>query len=327
MRSSTSNSRPAALTYAKVLVGICATLVFALEVLSAYLLKRYSETFARISQQYAEAVHVRPARPGEPTSVLMVGNSLLMEGIEVNRLQELTSSKMRISPIFLEATGYYDWLYGLQRLFRQGARPQVVVLGVGVESFLASGVRTDYAPMMFFDAQDILGVASDLNLEHTATSNLLLAHASVFWDVRSVIRTQILRRIVPRSRELFSLIKPKTALPPDPELEAIAISRLQRLRDLCEAHGAKLIFLIPPTPSSENAVRLLTIASHQVEVDALVPIDPATLSEAFYQSDAIHLNSEGAALFTSALATYLPKQLEGSKLLPRQIKTHPNPTS
>jgi len=26
---------------------------------------------------------------------------------------------MRIYPIFLEATGYYDWLYGLQRLFRR----------------------------------------------------------------------------------------------------------------------------------------------------------------------------------------------------------------
>jgi len=29
---------------------------------------------------------------------------------------------MRIYPIFLEATGYYDWLYGLQRLFREGRK-------------------------------------------------------------------------------------------------------------------------------------------------------------------------------------------------------------
>jgi len=35
---------------------------------------------------------------------------------------------MRIYPIFLEATGYYDWLYGLQRLFRSRGETQVVVV-------------------------------------------------------------------------------------------------------------------------------------------------------------------------------------------------------
>src|SRR2546430_7434355 len=143
MPSSTSSSKPPALVYARVLLGICAMLVLFFEIGANYLLKSDSETYARVSQQYAEAVKVRPSRSGEPVSVLMVGNSLLMEGIDVDRLQELTSSKMRIYPIFLEATGYYDWLYGLERLFRQGARPQVVVLGVGVNSFLQNSVRQD----------------------------------------------------------------------------------------------------------------------------------------------------------------------------------------
>jgi hypothetical protein len=38
-------------------------------------------------------------------------------------------------------------------------------------------------------------------------------------------------------------------------------------------------------------------------------VDPAVLSVHYYQPDEIHLNSEGAAIFTSALATYLPRQL------------------
>jgi len=225
----------------------------------------------------------------------------------------LTSSKMRIHPLFLEATGYYDWLYGLRRLFRQGARPQVVVLGVGVNSFLQNSVRQDYAPMMFFDVRDVLGAASDLNLDRTATSNLLLAHSSVFWDTRSVIRTQVLRHMVPHCRELFSLVKPKPGLPQGPELAAITTARIRSLRQLCEAHGAKLIILVPPTPASEQAVRQMAIASQKAGVDSLVPIDPATLSERFYQPDELHLNSEGAALFTSALATYLPVEIGGLK--------------
>ena len=313
MRSSTSNSRHPAITYAKVLLAICAVLTICFEGLSDYLLKRHSETYARVSQQYANALRVRHAKPGEPMSVLMVGNSLLLYGVDVDRLQKLTSSQLSIHPIFLEATGYYDWLYALKRLFREGSRPQVVVLGVGVNGFLSNGVRQDYAPLMFFDLRDAASVAHDLKLDNTETSNLLLAHSSVFWDTRSVIRMQILKHTVPRCRELFQILKPQPPVPPRPEFEAIASPRLQRLRRLCAAYGAKLIILVPPTPSSEDAVKQMTLASAREGVESLVPVDPAVLSVHYYEPDEIHLNSEGAAIFTVALATYLPRQLaEGS---------------
>jgi hypothetical protein len=307
MRSSTFSSKRPALFYAKLLVGICALLVVTLELASDYLLKHDSETYARVSRQYAEAVKMRPAKPGEPTSVLMVGNSLLLEGVDVDRLKKLTSGQMHICPIFLEGTGYFDWLYGLRRIFREGARPQVVVLGVGVNNFLANSVRQDYAPMMFFDTRDSLRVASDLRMDRTATSNLLLAHASVFWDTRSVLRAQILRHTVPHYRDLVLLLKPQPAVPPPLQFQTVASSRLEQLRELCEAQGAKLIILLPPTPSSGEAVREMTIAAQRARVDTLVPIDPATLSPRYYQPDELHLNSEGAQLFTSALATFLPR--------------------
>jgi hypothetical protein len=309
MPSSTSSSESAALVYAKVLVGICAIFLMCLEIFSVYLVKHYSPTYARVSRQYAEALKVCPSRPGEPTSVLMVGNSLLLAGVNVDRLQELMSGNLRIYPIFLEGTAYYDWLYGLRRLFRQGARPQVVVVGLPVNFFLGTGVRQEFSPMMLFDARDVLGVASDLRLDHTAASNLLLAHSSTFWDMRSLLRAQVLRRIVPHFEDLFSLVKTKPTIPRGPEFEAVAISRLRTLRELCEAHGAKLTILVPPTPSSESAVRQMAIASQKAGVQTFVPIDPGALSARFYQPDALHLNSEGAALFTSALATDLTQYL------------------
>jgi hypothetical protein len=280
-----------------------------LEIFSDYLVKHHSFTYARVSRQYGEALKVRPSRPGEPASVLMVGNSLLLYGVDVDRLHELTSGRMRIYPIFLEATGYYDWLYGLRRLFRRGARPQVVVVGLPVDFFLGTGVRQDYSPLMLFDARDVLGVASDLRLDNTATSNLLLEHSSTFWDRRSALRAEVLRQIVPHLEDLFSLIKTMPTIPQGPEFEAVAISRLRTLRELCEANGAKLIILVPPTPSSESAVRQMAIASQKAGVQTFVPIDPGALSARFYQRDALHLNPEGAALFTSALATDLSKHL------------------
>ena len=306
--SSTFSSKPATMRHATLLAGTCAILVIGLEISSIYAVKHYSTTFARVSRQYAEAVKVCPAAPGEPTSVLMVGNSLLLNGVDVDQLRKLTTSSLRIYPIFLEGTGYYDWLYGLRRLFRQGARPQLVVVGLEVNSALANGVWEE-SPMMLFDARDVLGVASDLGLDRTATSNLLLSHVSAFWDMRSFFRRRILLRLVPHFEDLFPFIRSDLTIPQGGQFEAILMSRLRTLRELCEAHGAKLILVIPPTPSSENAVRRMAIASQKIGVKALVPIDPMALSSRFYQTDAIHLNVDGAVCFTSALAGDLSKTI------------------
>jgi hypothetical protein len=315
MPSSISGSKSAAMAYAKALAVICVLLTLIFEFSSVYLLRHRSATYARISRQYDEAVKMGPTGPGQTPNVLMVGNSLLLHGVELNRLQELTSSRMHIYPIFLEATGYYDWLYALQGLFRRGARPQVVVVGVGVNYFLEDGVRQDYAPMMFFDARDTLAVASDLHLDRTATSNLLLAHSSTFWDTRSAIRMQVLNHVVPHLEDLFSLVNQRPAIPESRKFLEMSMPRLQRLRELCEAHGAKLILLVPPTLSSEDAVSKMAAAAQAAGVDVSVPIDPAALSAKFYQRDGMHLNQDGAELFTSALAKDLPERVMARETL------------
>jgi hypothetical protein len=69
MLLSISNSKPAPLFYAKVLVGICVILIVALEISSDYLLKPQSKTLARVSRQYGDVVRVRPAKSGEPIFV------------------------------------------------------------------------------------------------------------------------------------------------------------------------------------------------------------------------------------------------------------------
>jgi hypothetical protein len=315
MHSSTSASKSAGLAYAKVLMVICAAVVVALEIASGYLLRDWSTTYKRISEQHEEAVKMYRGGPGEPPAVLMVGNSLLLQGVELDRLRALTSSSMRIYPIFLEATGYYDWLYALRRLFREGAKPQVVVVGVGVNYFVSNGVRQEYVPMLFLDGRDLLSVASDVHLDRTGTSNLLLAHFSTFWDTRNAIRMQILKRLVPHLQELFLLVSPTPAIPEKREFEQMAIPRLQMLSRLCEANGSKLLLLIPPTLSSQRAVSQMAGAAHLVGVDVLVPIDPASLPAKFYEQDGMHLNRDGAMLFTTALARDLPEKVVADSAL------------
>src|ERR1051326_6469570 len=68
---STSSSKPVALLYVKILLGTCASLVIALELLSSYIAQHYSVTFTRVSKQHNEATKIRPGPPGGPISVLM----------------------------------------------------------------------------------------------------------------------------------------------------------------------------------------------------------------------------------------------------------------
>lgn len=292
--------------YAKILAGSCAILLILLEAYSVYTVKRYSVSYARVSRQYTEALTARPAAPGEATSVLMVGNSLLLYGVDVEKLRERTAATMRVYPIFLEGTGYYDWFYALGRLFRQGAKPQVVVVGLEANTSFQNAVWEE-SPMMLFDAVDVLNVASDLGLDRTTTSNLLLSHVSTFWEMRSFFRRRFLRAIVPDFESLFPYVRAGMSGPEGPEFEEMVTSRLRALNELCESHGARLILLIPPTLSSERAAHQMVIAADRIGVQALLPIDPAELTAKFYAPDTVHLNPEGTARFTSVLARDLPK--------------------
>jgi len=71
MRLSISDSKSTALTYAKVVAGICAVLMIAIEDFLHFICSSMIPlTYARISRQYDEAVKTRPAGPGEPPCVL-----------------------------------------------------------------------------------------------------------------------------------------------------------------------------------------------------------------------------------------------------------------
>src|SRR5262249_45880276 len=203
-----SNAHSHALRHVKYLLATIALLLLGIEAGANYLLKHASPTYARVSGQYQQAREAVPAKPGDPPTVLMLGNSLLLDGIEMDRLRLATSSRMRVYPIFLEATGYYDWLYAVRRLFRQGARPDVIVVGVGVNYFLTDQVGQDYALKLFFAPRDVIAVAFDLPLDLPASSNLLLAHLISFWVTRGAIKNQVLSHVIPNWQELRALTHP-----------------------------------------------------------------------------------------------------------------------
>jgi hypothetical protein len=310
MRSSIFNSSSAALIYVKRLCWICGLVIVLLEGGSAYLLNHRSVTYRRVANQLAEAVAARPGDLRQPASVVMMGNSLLLDGVQTEKLRQLTSSRMQIYPVFLEGTGYYDWLFALRRIFRQGARPNAVVVELETNSFLWNQVRMEYAPILFFDAADLWQVGLDVGMDRTARSNLLLSHWSAFWNTHGVVRLQILRHAVPYFEDLFTLIpvqrnallQTERTTTINSDARALAAERFRTLNELCNSYGARLVMLAPPVPSSEGTVRELASIGLKNGVAVVVPIDPEALTADHYEPDALHLNPDGAAAFTSAIA-------------------------
>src|ERR1700686_5693851 len=130
---------------------------------------------------------------------------------------------------------------------------------------------------------------------------------------------QVLNYMVPHLENLFSLVNQKPAIPEGREFAQMTIPRLQRLREMWEANGAKLILLVPPTLASENAVSQMAAAARAAGVDVSVPIDPAALSAKFYQPDGMPLNRAGAILFRSAWAKVRPERVPPHDTLPSRL--------
>jgi len=79
-------------------------------------------------------------------------------------------------------------------------------------------------------------VASDLKLDHTATSNLLLAHSSTFWIRAGDSHMPVLNHIVSAPGRSFLPVNQKPAVPEGREFTELTIPRLRRLRELCDAN-------------------------------------------------------------------------------------------
>ena len=55
-------------------------------------------------------------------------------------------------PYFVLATEYYDWLFGLKRLFAEGVRPRFVVLGLSPNQLASPRFHGDYSAQYLFEA-------------------------------------------------------------------------------------------------------------------------------------------------------------------------------
>src|SRR5438552_6110208 len=132
MRSSTSASDPGierrARRAAWLLLAGCAVVALGAEAAARIALDRISKIQHRTMDEYRLARAIGTESPGGRPSVLIVGNSLLDEGVRFERVRDGLRQEWDARRFVVENTSYYDWYYGLKRLFREGARPDIVIV-------------------------------------------------------------------------------------------------------------------------------------------------------------------------------------------------------
>ena len=272
----------------------------AIEGLTRFGFSHISRIEARISHDHKAALAIR--KSDRPT-VLLVGNSLMLEGIDYPQLQDSLAPRAYVVRFPIEQTQYFDWYYGLRRLFAEGSQPQMVVLCMSAEHLITSRIRGDYSAYYLFRLADIPQIRGDIHYDLTKTSGLVLSRFSLFYAGRSPLRNFLLVRADPAyAGMLQGLAAPQAHFPPDREMERIAEVRLAALRELCAAHGARFIYLLAAGFGPGEAP--LVEAGARSHTDVMVPFHLNELGRDKFR-DGFHLNAVGARMFTDRFADLL----------------------
>ncbi len=294
---------------AALLLALVALLGCALELGARRVYPRISRLMNRVQTERSAALNLRP-EPARP-SVLLVGNSLFEIGIDVPLLRTEMPS-YDVQRFVISNTWYLDWYYGLRQLFRKGARPDAVVLGLSASQLLAQRIQGDFTAHTLFDTLDLNDIGHALHKNNTDLSSLYFANLSAFYGSRQEVRKWLFSTyIMPDLPQLGQVLRaaPPNRLVSTQQIVENAEPRIRALNELCRKNGVLFILVLPPLPSTTSEeIAAVEEAGRRAGVPVISPIGPTELGPESFP-DGMHLNEQGALKFTGSLSSDLKRVL------------------
>ena len=268
-----------------------------------------SNLLRRMRQESRAAAGLAPS-PATPHPLLLVGNSLLVAGVDPPVLDSLLRPRHSVTRFAVEQTTYLDWYFGARRLIGGGARPDVIVLTFEQRHLLGRTVRDEIFAHYLMAPGDLLSVAHAVDLSPTATSELFFANVSDFWGLRKEIRKNLLGRLIPSLPALTGLMTRGSPAPPVDTMSLLTqgAERLRALRAYGDRHGVRFVLALTPPLSARDAdfMRRLGDANG---ISVLGPLDDTKLMPGDYDRDGYHLSEQGRVRYTAALASAIQAAL------------------
>lgn len=274
---------------------VCALLAIAFEMASAWMFAHLGANSSVIAETN-DATHLRGSR-----TVLIVGNSLVLHGIDLHALDAGLGADYVAKKETVVGSGYEDWLYGITSLLDRGSHPGLVVLGFSPAQLIMERPPLGRSAHLVWTARNLARYTFDRGIGLTAASNLMLQHYSAFFALRDQLRQDARKLIVPGFPAMSHDFFDGAPLPPDSTVDIpIAAERLAQLDSACAAHGVRFAYLLMPTRAPDDAAiePMLLAAGKRAGVPVLIPVPNRDLAPSD-QLDGYHLNPTGAVAFSS----------------------------
>jgi hypothetical protein len=313
MRSSTSSSEASAAALARsggqhrraIAMTLAGAALFwaGLEATTYFGLRAASKIERRTDAEHAAARALRPGGRGGVPTVLLMGNSLLLEGVEYPRIRKDAEQHVRLTRFAVENTAYNEWYFGIRKLLAEGSRPNVLMLCLSPSQLIGNSIGSDYARHHFFLPGDLYAASRAAGYDLTEASSLAFSRLSFYYARRNTLRSILLSEIAPSYWRMAHALTARAArFPASAEVERIAEERLRALSDEAAKAGSRFVLLIPPGFSEGE--REIAAAGARAGVQVMAPIHQREMPASYF-SDGFHLNADGARVFTKALGAEL----------------------
>jgi hypothetical protein len=278
-----------------------ALILLGLELGSPLILTHFSRIERRVESETRAARTLRPFAPDGCPTVLLTGNSLLIEGVRMDALRDNLASQYAVSRLAIEQTHYLDWYFGLRSLLEQGSRPSVIILSLATDQLASRLTLGESFAHRQMNARDFPLVVREAKLDKTSASTYFFAHWSNWLANKGYIRQDVLILLVPNFRALAGRIADHGPHIDDPSvLLATAGQRLPELHHLAETYGVKIVLLIPPALRQDYSKEVQELGE-KAGVPVWVLSPPGELPRELFL-DGYHLNLHGSQIFTERLA-------------------------
>ena len=281
------------------LLALIAVFFGSVELLTRFGFVRISRIASRIQAEYVAARSIGQDGRHQNT-VLLVGNSLLGAAVNMGDLKRGMPPGWALRRFQIEDTTYYDWYFGLRRLFAEGSRPQVVAVMLSPAQTVATSVRGEFFARHMMRLNDSLAVAHDLSLHPTNTSGMIVGRLSEFYGARVEIRNGLLLEMLPDFQGVASLLTRHPMRPLRDEDMRPAPERIKAMRDLAAQYHARLVWVLPSLLQAADGASGMLSAANAAGIPILTPIPSGSLPASDY-TDGFHLAPSGAGKFTVRL--------------------------
>jgi len=284
------------------LLTLLAFFLGGVEVVARFGFNRISKDGQRWDKSWSEAVALRPTAEGGAKTVLLVGNSLLDQGLSDEGLGRLRQEGIALHKLIALNTTLLDWRYAVARLTREGSRPSVLIIAFAPSQLSGKSLNLPSFAHSMLDWRDVRRASIEAGLDNTAAAEMFLAKASAWLGYRAGARNVVMQKVFPGARELSLAFLPPSVSGDERQHRLAALERVEAVAAQTESTGVSLQLILMPVPSSRDAIwRMNLVASLR---ESGVPVLDVHQCESFGPgdySDGWHLNSTGAQKFEQML--------------------------